>query len=296
LFLIWGHSHLLGAGFKRRLNALKRETADRFLGYHRFSAYNLTNASMHRCAQEMLQFQPDYVLGYSVALDRFARANGPLHVQLRSLGVKVAIGTAEGFPASDSKALLGGLLGSPVAMEYGSVETDVVAHTHPDGSYRVFWHNYFLEVERGVSTSREHRLRVTSLFPRCFPLVWYDIGDEIELCKEHQETYSIDRFRKVLGRCNDYAELPDGTLIHSEAFTHAIRAVSQVLAYQVVQDRGSIQIRLVCDQPLSSDSAGHIRSRLQQVHPFLENTEIKCVPCLEQTVAGKVPMVVRRDV
>jgi phenylacetate-CoA ligase len=296
LFLIWGHSHLLGTGFKRRLNALKRETADRFLGYYRFSAYDLTNTSLRKCAEEMLKFQPNYLLGYSVALDRFARANQPLQAQLRSLGVRVAIGTAEGFPASDSKALLGGLLGCPIAMEYGAVETGVIAHTHPDGNYRVFWRNYFLEVERSPSESGGHRLRITSLYPRCFPLVRYDIGDEIELCDADQETYSIDRFRAVLGRCNDYAELPDGTLIHSEAFTHAIRAASQVLAYQVVQDRGSIQIRLICDQPLSRDSVDYIRSRLKQVHPRLADAEIKRVPCLEQTIAGKIPMVVRHVV
>jgi len=296
LFLIWGHSHLLGTGFQRWRNVIKRQTADWLLGYHRFSAYNLTNSSLHKCADEILKFRPDYLLGYSVALDRFARADQPLQTRLRNLGIKVAIGTAEGFPASDSNALLADLLGCPVALEYGSVETDILAHTHPHGGYRVFWQNYFLEVEKVSPMSRGLRLRVTSLYPRCFPLVRYDIGDEIELCEDNPETHSIDRFRAVIGRCNDYAELPGGTLIHSEAFTHAIRVESQVLAYQVVQDRGAIEIRLVSDQPLPQLSVDHSRNRLRQIHPHLASAEIRQVPSLEQTIAGKVPMVVRRTI
>ena len=55
------------------------------------------------------------------------------------------IGAAEAFPSSGSMSDIEEIVGARVALEYGSVETELVAHTRPGGGYDTFWQTYFLE-------------------------------------------------------------------------------------------------------------------------------------------------------
>lgn len=296
LFLLWGHSHLLGEGIQGWLRGRRRKMADRLLGYYRYSAYDLSADSLRQAAQRMIEFKPEWVVGYSVALDQFARANQDCRPELRSLGLKVVVGAAEGFPWPDSVPLISDLFGCPVAMEYGSVETNLVAHTHPAGGFRVFWRNYFVEVVGPAPLLGSGRIRVTSLFPRCFPLVRYELGDEIESREavDLNGVFGIDHFQKVIGRCNDYVQLSDGTRVHSEAFTHAIRSCAEVSAYQVVQEGSALHLCLVARKPLSPQVRRMIQAKLMRIHPDLAQAQIKPVSRLEQTIAGKVPMILRK--
>ncbi len=292
VFMIWGHSHLLGTGVKGWISARVREIKDGLLGYYRFSAYDLGIEALKHAASEIIKFQPDVVYGYSVALDLLARANRDLRDRLRNLGVKVVIGAAEGFPSAGSESLLADMFGCPVAMEYGSVETHLMAHSHPRGGYGVFWHNYLLEVETAAG-SRQGRVRVTSLYPRCFPLVRYELGDEIELPDDDATSFGISRFKRVVGRCNDYVLLDGDVRIHSEAFTHVVRGISVVDGYQVVQTGSDLKLLLLTRAARSAEIEQEIRSGLAKIHPLLDRVQIQRVSALRQTVAGKTPMVMR---
>lgn len=296
--MIWGHRHLLGTGVSGWVNARRREVSDRLLGYHRFSAYDLTSARMRAAADAMIRFKPDYVLGYSVALDLFARANEDRASALSALGMRCVVGAAEGFPASDSESRLAALVGAPVAMDNGSVETGLVAHTHPDGGYRVFWRNYFVEAERD-HPGTPHRIRVTALYPRAFPLVRYEIGDEIALTDVATDPASpskaigLDRFARVFGRCNDYISLSDGSQVHSEALAHAVSGQPGVFGYQLVREPGAaMRLRLVSRAPLPAAAASAIRENLRRINPQFEHIELERVDALQQTAAGKTRTVV----
>jgi phenylacetate-CoA ligase len=289
-FTIWGHSHLLGTGLRGFLNARKRELFDRLLSYRRFSAYDLGFENMRRAAHALLRFSPRYLVGYSVALDAFARANRDLAAPLRALGLKVVIGAAERFPFADSERLLSDLFGCQVAMEYGSVETGLIAHTAPAGGYQTFWNTYFVEAEP-AGADRAAAIRVTSLYPRCFPLVRYELGDEIEL--EDDCPHPILRFRRVIGRCNDYLLLPTGEHIHSEAITHAVRSFGDVTGYQVIQQPSQIRLYLTAPNQLPAECIAEIQRRLKVVHPLLAEVTIQQCGHLQHTIVGKHPMVIR---
>lgn len=290
LFMLWGHSHLLGTGLAGWLRARRLELSDRLLGYHRFSAYDLRPEMLRQAGEELLEFRPAYLVGYSVALDLFARANADRRDALRRAGVRAVIGTAEGFPAPDSAERLGDLFDCSVGMEYGSVETAVVAHTHPEGGYRVFWRNTLLEA---VGEGVQRRILVTALYPRCFPLVRYEIGDELEVADAAQPQVGLTRFERVIGRCNDYVELSDGSQIHSEAFSHAVRPCTAVRGFQVVQSDSAIRIDLTAARELETAETAAMRERLTRIHPELESITFQRVPHLEQTLAGKTRMVTR---
>lgn len=289
LFLLWGHSHLLGTGAAGWLRARRMEWSDRLLGYHRHSAYDMRDERLREAAQTMIRFRPDYVIGYSVALERFAEVNGDQRDTLRHLGLRAVVGAAEGFPTPGGPHRLAELFGCPIAMEYGSVETGLVAHTVPEGGYRVLWRSYLLDAERHHTG---WRLRVTSLYPRCFPLVRYDIGDEVELEPADVERRAgFARLRRVNGRCNDYVVLDDGSVVHSEAFTHAVRSCAEVRGYQIVQRGAAIRIRYTAAGSLSPAAEHEIRDRLSRIHPALAAVAFERVDSLPHTVAGKTRMV-----
>ncbi len=289
MFLIWGHSHLLGAGWARHSRKLERWFRDAMLGYTRFPAYDLRDGAMRSAATVLIRARPECVLGYSVALDRLARANADRREALRGAGVRLVVATAESFPSEDSATRLEDLFGCPVAMEYGAVETGVMAHTHPDGGFRFFWRSYLVEAAASAGGSA---LLVTSLYPRCFPLVRYEIGDEI-VPSAGSPTIGLTACERILGRCNDYVVLSDGATIHSETFSHAFKPFPEIAAFQVVQESERLVIRFVGDRPLPERVEAAIRARLRDVHPALAAASFERRDALEQTVAGKTRMVIR---
>lgn len=292
LFMLWGHSHLLGSGLRGFINGHKRRVQDQLLGYHRFSAYDISPAAMQRAIEELLDFRPDYVLGYSVALDRLAREAMRRRERLHALGMKVVIATAEGFPSPESAARIEDAFGCPVAMEYGAVEALGLAYTHPSGGYRLFWRSYLAEVE---PREGRHVLRLTALYPRCLPLFRYEIGDEIELGAGLEASpRGIREFDRVIGRCNDFVEMGDGSLVHSEGFSHAVRPCASVQGYQVAQRGNEVRLYFTGAQDLEPEEESGLRRRLAAIHPELEDIPVERRTELERTIAGKTPMVLRR--
>jgi phenylacetate-coenzyme A ligase PaaK-like adenylate-forming protein len=213
---------------------------------------------------------------------------------LRVLGLKAVIATAEGFPSPESQGLLRDLFGCPIALEYGAVETAMLAHTRPGHVYQTFWKTYFVEAERQSDGSAGHTVRVTALYPRCFPLVRYELGDEIDL-GEAAPTFvlGVDRFERVIGRCEDYVRLPDGFVVHSAAFTHVARSLPQITGYQVIQSNDSVRLTYTATGPVTDEQVAGIRERLTKIHPWLDNAKIVAVERLHQTAAGKTRLVIK---
>lgn len=296
LFMLWGHSHLLGSGLTGYINAQRRKLYDRVLGYRRFSAYDLQPAALRTAARELLSHRPDYIIGYSVALDLFARLNDGFRDRFSALGLKAVIATGESFPAADSAAMLQDLFACPVGMEYGSVETSLIAHTHPNNYYRVFWMSNFVEAERTDPGSTGLRIRITSLYPRALPLVRYEIGDDVELADGSSDyEFGIETLKRVVGRCNDFISLPDGSIIHSEAFSHAVRPSRFLSGYQVLERGPDIRIQYTAPENLTGKQIEEILSRLGKVHPDLVRVTFARVDRLKQTVAGKTRMVIKES-
>lgn len=291
-FLIWGHSHLLGHGIQGWLNGTKRRLKDAGLGYYRWSAYNLCSPCLQAAAEALLAFRPTYMMAYAVALDRFVRVNQHLRSAFHRLGLKVAIATAESFPHPDSAPFIADVLGCPVRMEYGAVETGPIAQQQPDGQFAVFWRHYFLEGYKSAYLPNAYELLVTSLFPRCLPLVRYKIGDLISEDPNHE--CFRQKFKAVIGRGNDLLMLRDGSVIHSEVFSHVLKAMTCMAGYQVVHSADDeIILRYVAARFLEAGEVAGLRRRLANIHPDLTGVRIERVASLKQTIAGKTRRIVR---
>lgn len=294
LFLIWGHRHLLGKGFRGWLNGIARSFQDFLLGYYRYSAYDLSEKGLQKAAQILLEFRPSYVMGYAVALDQFAGINRVHRAAFRKLRLKAVIATAESFPRADSREFIADVFGCPVVMEYGAVETGPLAHQQRGGNYFVFWRHYFLEGIKSQHSPNGYELLVTTLYPRCLPLIRYRIGDLVAADSDRGEFG--ENFKEVIGRCNDFLTLRDGSVVHSEAFTHAVVEAPSITAYQVKQvEEGGITLNYVSEKTVAFSEINDIRQRLRRINPELTEIRIERVGLLDQTIAGKTRRIYREN-
>lgn len=294
LFLIWGHSHLLGSGISGWINAKKRLVKDKLLGYYRFSAYNLTEESLEKAGRDLIEFKPHYVLAYSGVLDRFARINAHKRSEFHKLKLKVAIGTSELFPKTDSIDVISDILGCPVVMEYGAVETGNIAHQTKEGKFFVFWRNYLIEGRECEHDKHQYDILLTTLYPRCFPLIRYEIGDI--LVKENSNSLFIQEFNQVIGRSNDFITLDNQSLVYiaTSAFMQAIKGIQSITDYQIIQSKNNqIKLNYISSSPLQSNQIGEIKRRLKGINPRLEHTIIERVDFLQTTIAGKISRLIK---
>lgn len=294
LFLIWGHHHLLGTGWKAKLKGRVRAAKDGLVGCSRFSSYDLSAARCDEAARLILRHRPDYIVGYSSTLDLLARTATDRASQFKALGMKAAIACAEVYPATDSPDRISETLGCPAAMEYGAVETGVTAYTTPEGGYKVFWLDHLFELgEPGPGGGRV--LRVTSLYERKTPLIRYEIGDEI-MPIEGEPLIGPARIQSVLGRVNSIITLPDGKAVHTAAVSRAISDRRDVSQFQIVDRPGGMGLRIVAASESAKDQIlTHVRGNLIRLSPSLKDAPIDFVDRIEQTRAGKTPLVVRED-
>lgn len=293
VFLLWGHAHLLGKGVKGAINKVKRGAYDRLLGYTRFSAYALTPADLTVGCNKLLARRPAYVIGYSSALDRFARHNRVRADDIARLNLKAVIATAEGFPRSDSAAVIGQTFGAPVIMEYGAVETGPLAYQDQEGTYPVFHAHHRLSL-RGGEGPAANEILVTTLYPRALPLMRYALGDLADVEPGDIEQGSLMRLRRVVGRCNDLITLPNAAVVHSEAFTHCVRDIPEIEVFQVlVGEDAWPRIRYTASIDLPESALLEIRRRLALIDGNMKDTEFERVDNIALSVAGKHQMIVK---
>ena len=290
-----GNSYLLGSGLKGNIKKYKRAIKDALLGYYRLLAYNLNTDNIRKMTEVIINQRPDYIIGFSGVLDLFARVNQDRKYDLAKLNLKAIIATSEIFPFEDSAQIIAETFNTNVAMEYGSNETIAIAHTEPNGNFKVFWKNYFIEgVDSGLGSQKE--IRVTSLYPRCFPLIRYELGDQIELIDSNKKSdFGIEYFRKVYGRKNNYVLCENGEKIHTSAFSLSLRIFPEITAYQIINEGSKIELHIVIiDSNLSSDIILKIRHHLSLIHPELSKVIIRKVDQVERTVNGKSPLLIRK--
>ncbi len=287
LFLIWGHAHLLGTGWRGQVNHLKRKATDALLGYRRVDAYRLNRASCEAYAEELLRFRPLGVIGYASALDLFARYTTPYRDRFRALGVRFVLSTAEAPPRTDTVSLLEDLFGCAVVEEYGGAEFGQVAFKRGHEPFEVYSDLNYLEClppEDGDEGAEPALL--TTLYPRYLPLIRYRVGDALA-APERLPHGHVRRFAAVAGRINDVIRLEDGDSVHSVAIFHCIHQEEHVHSIQMVLTDAGIDVCLVSSGGDRGAMEDRIRRRLAQVHSSLATVRFQYVEELHTSRAGK---------
>ncbi|HYE88466.1 MAG TPA: hypothetical protein VEA16_19025 [Vicinamibacterales bacterium] len=287
LFLIWGHSHLLGTGWRGKMNHVKRLGTDALLGYRRADAYRLNRQWCEAYAEELIQFQPIGLIGYASALDLFARYTTAFRDRFRQLAMRFVLSTSEAPPRPDTIDVLSDLFACPVVQEYGGAEFGQVAFKHHDTDFEVYPDLNYVEAETsGASSAPEAPLLVTSLYRRYVPLFRYRVGDTVTGAKLLANGH-VDKFAAVGGRVNDVIDMGDGEAVHSVAIMHCIHQEPAVYNIQMALHDTYTEIRLISAETDRAAMEARITARLAQVHPALAAVRFTYVEDLESNRAGK---------
>ena len=287
MFRLWGHSHTYGKGISRYKNLLKFKIGLPLIGYKRYSAYNLSEKNLRKAGKEIIKFKPNYIIGYSKALNLLAAYNRDKKEEFHKLNLKVIIGASEGFDKEADKDFVSDIFGCDVALEYSSMETSIMAHMHPEGHYKVLWNNNLLEcVDENGQPSDTGRVLITTLYPRAFPLIRYEIGDIIVNTKK--DGHSVYEFKEVQGRDNDFLKLDEKTQIHPSAISKSIKSIEKILAFQIRYTKDfEYTIYLTSKEVITKKDKEEIKDRLAKIDKRLSKLKIKQVDVLKQTRAGK---------
>ncbi len=287
VFLIWGHSHLLGTGWRGKLNHLKRKLADSVLGYSRVDAYNLSAASCEKYATELIRHRPLGIIGYASALDLFTRHTAEFREQFRKLSIRFVLATAEPMPKPDTHSLIEDHFGCPVVQEYGGADFGQVAFKKGLEPFGVYSDIVYLEcLDENSVSSQSGSAVLTTLYPRYTPWFRYETGDAIlgvtRLSHRH-----VTQFATLGGRQNDMIHFADGTSIHSVAIFHCIHQEKTVHSIQMLLTNDGIEILLAGPPAVDAAVERRIRTRLAQVYAPLGTARIRFVDDLLTNRAGK---------
>lgn len=286
LFLIWGHSHLLGTGWRRHYKHARRRLADAFLGYRRVDAYRLTPALCEQHAQAILRFRPIGIVGYASVLDLFARYTAAYRDRLRAVGIRFVLSTAEAPPRPDSLATIEQHFGCPVVQEYGGAEFGQVAFKASSAPFHVYGDLNFVECEPRPGDGSEQPILVTALYPRYVPLIRYRVGDSV-VAPVRLHHGHVDEFAEVGGRINDVLHFADGAAIHSVAIFHCLHQEPAVFNIQMILRDSGIDICLVSASADRPAMEARMRQRLSQVHPQLGACRFVYADDVQTSRAGK---------
>ncbi|MEP6782905.1 MAG: hypothetical protein ABI983_04490 [Acidobacteriota bacterium] len=283
LFLIWGHTHLLGTGWRGRVNHFKRRLADAALGYRRVNAHRLTADSCVEHADALLSFRPIGVIGYASALDLFARYTSNYRERFRRLGLRFVLATSEAPPRPDSIDLLEDHFGCPVVQEYGGAEFGQVAFKPGRLPFETYGDLNYVETRRTDHT--EDAVLITSLYQRYVPLIRYQVGDAIDGVRRLPHGH-VTSFEAIAGRLNDVIAVGDGEVVHSVAVFHCVQQERVHNIQMVLRDEG-IELCLVSPETDRGPMEARIRERLAQVHPSLATVRFTYLEDLQTSRAGK---------
>jgi phenylacetate-CoA ligase len=287
LFLIWGHGHLLGTGWRGRINHAKRKLTDAFLGYQRVDAYRLDRRSCEAYAEALIKFRPIGLISYGSALDLFARFTAGYRERFRALGMRFVLSTAEAPPRADSIDRLEDLFGCPVVQEYGGAEFGQVAFKRGTDRFEVYDDlNYVEALPPEAGDPGVEPLLVTTLYDRYLPLVRYRVGDAVSGAHRLSNGH-VHAFDVMAGRINDVIEVAPGDFVHSVAVFHCVHQEPAVHGIQMLLSDAGIEIQLVADEGPRAEMEQRIRRRLGQVHAALTAATFRYVDDLEPTRAGK---------
>lgn len=283
LFLLWGHSHLLGTGAHRHLNHFVRKVKDLMLGYKRVDVYAMSLELCRQYAEKLCDFGPAGLIGYSAVLDYFVRSLPDRVEKFQNMGLKFVMPCAEPAPQSNSFEMLEHIFRCPVIQEFGGVDFGHVAMKNGKRPFEVFPEHNILELK---TESLGAAALVTSLYRRYLPLIRYRQGDMLGEFETLPHGHVV-RFQTLQGRVNDMLELPAGEYIHSVAFFHCIHQEKSILNIQMILENSGPKILLATTPEYNQAVEQRIRGRLFQVAPSLGNVVIERVPDVQTTRAGK---------
>lgn len=212
--------------------------------------------------------RPDYLVGRTFSLMRLAQhAAKTGALRDANYAPRYTILTSEMITDESVQAVTEGF-GTTVLSEYGSVELGVIAASLPEATWpmRVLWHKAILR------TGLEDNVLVTTIAPRAFPLINYQLGDAIDPTLTGPGGTVLE-LGPVRGRLVDILELPDkaGVIHNYEGWSlaEAVTYQPDVRGVQLVEHENSITVLVVAPEIDRTDYIRRAAESVQVTYPEL---------------------------
>lgn len=171
----------------------------------------------------------------------------------------------------DLREDLAAFFGAKVTDSYSGHEIGYLALQCPDSPlYHVMAETVIVELVRDDGTpcveGEVGHVLVTDLHNLATPIVRYEIGDYAEAGPPCPCGRGLPTLRRIMGRERNLAHLPDGRRIWPWFANAELRGIAPVRQFQVIQhDIDRMELRLVCDRPLSGAEEALMRAAICKV-------------------------------
>lgn len=289
---LWGHAHLFGQGKLAVLRKHVRKSKDWLVGGHRINVYNQSESHLRNWVETIASLDPKFLVGYASALVNLARGIEKTTGTIKVRGLRWIISTAETL-SLEEKGLLENVFGVPVAIEYGAIEAGLIAHSRPRESsgLHVLWGSL------SGNVNEMGNLRISTLDPRAFPLINYEIGDRIHDPDDEEQVLS---FGSIVGRTRDQLSLKmlDGTIgrISVIAVVGSLKNIETIRTVQAAQiGEFSVEIYVTSDGPVDVQKVKMMflsELRKTGVHANATGVTVRQLEEPVKSIAGKTNLVV----
>jgi phenylacetate-coenzyme A ligase PaaK-like adenylate-forming protein len=286
ILLFWGHSHLFGGGFQGRINQFKRKLADRLINTLRLSAYDVSLNTLGQYAEKLKNSNPSMVLGYTSTIYKISKFIQENKLQIgKKSKLKAVVVTSETVSEYDIN-LIQSVFGVPCVIEYGMAETGVIAYSrNKTNNIKLFWDSFI-----GIKDDN-NCLMISTISDKLFPLINYSTGDIVDSV----DKVVITTINSIEGRKNDFLIIYNNGIeieVHSEIFTHILKAIGNVINFRVRQKRDlSIVVYFVAigTRDISEYFFYEISKEFEGID--LEMFTFKQVDYINKTISGKAKWV-----
>jgi phenylacetate-CoA ligase len=233
MLMLWGHSHLFGAGVKGKINQIRRWLADWLINTQRLNAYDMSIEKIEKHYVKVRMSNPKSIIGYASSIYRLAKYIDDNNLSLgNKSNLKGVVVTSETATKLDIK-LIEKVFKVSCINEYGMAEAGVISYSKTtQNNIMILWDMF-------IATKGENNiLNITSLYDKKFPLINYKTNDAIDILESYGS--SVLKIKSIDGRRNDEIVLLINEVeveVHSEIFTHIIKSINGIIDFRVVQNK-----------------------------------------------------------
>lgn len=253
------------------------------------NAFNMTEQKMRDFAEMLVRWQPAVIYGYASVLSLFARFIQ--ENKITGIRPRLVDSTSEKL-SGPQRELLQEVFQCKIIDDYSSRELGIMACECETGEFLVTSDVRYLEIVANgqvVPTGEMGEVAITSTYQFSWPFIRYKNGDmAIYEAETSRSGRAFPVLKEVVGRTNDFLVTSEGKFVHSEFFAYTFRIKPEVVRYQIYQsDRQRLDIRLVCNQPVSESWLAAAKGEVQDRFGPATDITIRVVEDIPLTPAGK---------
>lgn len=284
--------YLWGAPVELSKSDIIKTWRDRLINQLLLNAFAMSPSNMNDYLKAIGRFDPACIYGYASSIALLAR-----HAKEHGLAplvpsLKVVCTTGEPlYP--HQRDIIHEVFGVPVANEFGSRDSGLIAHESSTGQMLVNSETILLEVldarQIPVAPGETGEAVITGLCSDAQPFIRYRTGDRLSLsseqCREGRGLHVLDG---LVGRSTDFIVTRDGTIMHALAVIYILRAVEGITEFKIVQHRlDLIEVKIVPNARWHDVASQTIEHDLKRRLGETVRVEIHLVDHIDAESSGK---------